>query len=234
MGEYKDQMDEILDEQRRKEESKEKFTLQKNEYVLILNGLNDDNVLNKKNEEDFEDELNKLKLKISRINEYVERFEEKKLRQNEWSKEEQQLLDKQVKINKSLDDIKYEIEKYEKELKQIDSKSTHHRQTVATIDSALPILHSDKTTAVNNENYLEAGKIHKNILAKTQQKESSIEKLKELNTKSEDIKGRLRVQRDEEVTLKQEMEDIKMKRHQLRFDLVMDHRVTIKQSLAAI
>merc|ERR1719189_2408084 len=107
-------------------------------------------------------------------------------------------MDEQVSVNKTVEKIKYEIERLEKELKQIEAKSTHHRQTVATIDSALPILHSDKTTAVNNENYLEAGKIHKNIQQKTRQKESSMETLKELNSKSESIKDRLRLQRDEE------------------------------------
>merc|ERR1712233_273258 len=128
-------MDEILEEQSRYELSKKKFNLQKNEYVLTLNSLNDDNQKNKRIEEEFENELNGLKLKISRINDSFERFEEKKIKQNEWSTEEQQLLDNQQKLDKKLDDIKYEIEKYEKELKKIDSKSIHHRQTIGTIDS---------------------------------------------------------------------------------------------------
>merc|ERR1712019_168335 len=131
-----------------------------------------------------------------------------KLRQNEWSKEEQQLLDKQVKINKSLDDIKYEIEKYEKELKQIDSKCIHHRQTVATIDSALPILHSDKTTAVNNENYLDAGKLHKQIQTKTAQKDKSLEELKNLNDKREEVKRKLKEEQSQSVVLKNDLENI--------------------------
>merc|ERR1719334_2324972 len=231
---YKDRMDEITEEQGRYQQSQEKFNLQKTEFLVTLSGLEPDKVKNKEAEDNLEDELCSLKKRMNRISESFDRFEDKKQRHSRWSEEEQRLLDEQVTVNKKVEKIKYEIERFEKELKQIDAKCTHHRQTVATIDSALPILHSDKTTAVNNENYLEAGKIHKNILAKTQQKESSIEKLKELNTKSEDIKGRLREQRDEEVTLKHQLEDIKMKRHQLRFDLVMDHRVTIKESLDAI
>merc|ERR1712115_740850 len=106
------------------------------------------------------------------------------------------------KINKSLDDIKYEIEKYEKELKQIDSKCIHHRQTVATIDSALPILHSDKTTAVNNENYLEAGKLHKQIQSKTVQKDKSLSELKSLNDKREEIKHKLKEEQNQSIELK--------------------------------
>merc|ERR1719334_1959433 len=231
---YKDRMDEITEEQGRYQQSQEKFNLQKTEFLVTLSGLEPDKVKNKEAEDNLEDELCSLKKRMNRISESFDRFEDKKQRHSRWSEEEQRLMDEQVTLNKKVESIKYEIERFEKELKQIDAKCTHHRQTVATIDSALPILHSDKTTAVNNENYLEAGKIHKNIQQKTAQKESSMQKLKELNSKSEDIKKRLRVQRDEEVTVKQEMEDIKMKRHQLRFDLVMDHRVTIKESLAAI
>jgi len=231
---YKDEMDEVEEEQNRYQQSQDKFNLQRTEYVMALNGLDQDNAINKKAEKEFEEELDRLKVRMTRISESFNRFEGKKERHNKWSEEEQRLMDEQVSVNKTVEKIKYEIERLEKELKQIEAKSTHHRQTVATIDSALPILHSDKTTAVNNENYLEAGKIHKNIQQKTQQKESSMEKLKALNTKSEDIKDRLKLQKDEEVTLKQQLEDIKRKRDQLRFDLVMDHRVTIKESLAAI
>jgi len=232
--EYKDQMDEILEEQSRYELSKKKFNLQKNEYVLTLNSLNDDNQKNKRIEEEFENELNGLKLKISRINDSFERFEEKKIKQNEWSTEEQQLLDNQQKLDKKLDDIKYEIEKYEKELKKIDSKSIHHRQTIGTIDSALPILHSDKRTAVNNENYLEAGKIHKQILHKTAQKDKSLEQLKALNDKREEIKQKLRDEQGQSVQLKNELENIRMKIHNQRFQLVMDHKSMIMESLEAL
>ncbi len=156
--------------------------------MINIHGLNDDNLTNKRNETEFEDELHALKLKISKINDSVERSEQKKQRHSEWISEEQRLLENHQKLNKKVGDIKYEIERYEKELKQIDSKCIQHRSTVSTIDSALPILHSDKTTAVNNENYLEAGKIHKQILHKTQQKEKSAEQLRGLNEKTMRIK----------------------------------------------
>jgi len=228
---YKTQMDEVQDEQSRYEQSKQKFNLQKNEFVVTLNGLSEDEEKNRTAEEELETELSGLKLKIAKINESFERFEEKQLRQNEWSREEQNLLDNQVKLNKKLDNIKYEIEKFEKELKQIDSKCTHHRQTIATIDSALPILHSDKQTAVNNENYLEAGKIHKQIQHKEQQKDKSLQSLKELNEKGDDIKTKLREKQTQDVQLKQQLDDIKIKLHEKRFQLIMDHRICIKESL---
>merc|ERR1712130_1037475 len=122
-------------------------------------------------------------------------------------------------------DKTYEIERFEKELKQIESKCIHHRQTVATIDSALPILHSDKTTAVNNENYLEAGKIHKQIQHK-------VEQIKMLNEKCDQIKQKLRDEKGQQIQLKQELENIKIKIHKQRFELIMEHRITIKESLS--
>ena len=232
--EYKDQTDEILEEQSRYEGSKNQFNLQKNEYVLALDRLNSDNDKNKEIEQEFERELERLQAKIARINESFERFEEKKKRQSEWSKEEQRLFDCKSRIDKKVEDKKYEIERYEKELKQIDSKCIHHRQTVATIDSALPILHSDKTTAVNNENYLEAGKLHKQIQTKTAQKDKSLEQLKSLNDKREEIKEKLKEEQSQSVDLKKQMEDITIEIHEQRFELIMDHRMAIKDSLNAL
>jgi len=167
-------------------------------------------------------------------NESFERFEEKKERQMEWNKEEQRLLDCKSRIDKKVEDKKYEIERFEKELKQIDSKCIHHRQTVANIDSALPILHSDKTTAVNNENYLEAGKLHKQIQTKTTQKEKSLEQLKSLNDKREEIKQKLKEEQCQYVELKKKTEDIGIEIHEQRFKLVMQHRIAIRASLDAL
>merc|ERR1711997_15316 len=134
-------------------------------------------------------------------------------------------FDCKTSIDKKVEDKKYEIERYEKELKQIESKCIHHRQTVATIDSALPILHSDKTTAVNNENYLEAGKIHKQIQHKIQQKDKSLEQIKMLDEKCDQIKQKLRDEKDQQIQLKQELENIKIKIHKQRFELIMEHRI---------
>merc|ERR1712228_653870 len=149
------------------------------EYLQTLNALTQDNDKNKEIEQEIGRELKRLQSKIAKINESFERFEDKKV-----------------------EDKKYEIERYEKELKQIDSKCIHHRQTVATIDSALPILHSDKTTAVNNENYLEAGKLHKQIQTKTAQKDKSLEQLKCLNDKREAIKQKLKEEQSQSIDLK--------------------------------
>merc|ERR1712228_103728 len=232
--EYKDQTDEILEEQSRYQLSKNQFNVQKNEYLQTLNALTQDNDKNKEIEQEFERELKRLQSKIAKINESFERFEEKKVRQNEWSKEEQRLFDCKTSIDKKVEDKKYEIERYEKELKQIDSKCIHHRQTVATIDSALPILHSDKTTAVNNENYLEAGKLHKQIQTKTAQKDKSLEQLKCLNDKREEIKQKLKEEQSQSIDLKKKMENITIEIHEQRFELIMDHRVAIKDSLNAL
>eukprot|EP01084_Bolivina_argentea_P251878 422621_1 len=231
---YSDQMDEINGEQSRYEQSKDKFNLQKNEFVLLLNGLNNDAIRTKQNETEFEDELNALKLKISKINDSFERFEEKKQRHTEWINEEHRLLENKIKLNKKMEIIKYAIEKYEKELKQIDSKCIQHRSTITTIDSALPILHSDKTTAVNNENYLEAGKIHKQIIHKTTQKEKSMEQLKILNDKTLKIKEKLHSEQNTYGGIKQELSDINIKIHKQRFNLITDERGIIKESISSI
>merc|ERR1712228_1159303 len=146
----------------------------------------------------------------------------------------QRLFENKAQIDKQVEDKTYEIERFEKELKQIESKCIHHRQTVATIDSALPILHSDKTTAVNNENYLEAGKLHKQIQTKTAQKDKSLEQLKCLNDKREEIKQKLKEEQSQSIDLKKKMENITIEIHEQRFELIMDHRVAIKDSLNAL
>merc|ERR1712129_608300 len=184
--------------------------------------------------QEFERELTRLQAKIAGINASFERFEEKKLRQNEWNREELRLFESKSDIDKQVEVKKYEIERYEKELKQIDSKCIHHRQTVATIDSALPILHSDKTTAVNNENYLEAGKLHKQIQSKTEQKDKSLSELKSLNDKREEIKHKLREEESQSVEMRNNLENITMEIHQQRFELLMDHRMATKDSLSVL
>eukprot|EP01083_Nonionella_stella_P126564 383136_1 len=229
---YGAQMDEISDEQSRYSKSKEEFNVQKNEYLIKLAGLTTDNEANRVVEQEFEDEIHSLKLRISKINSGFERFEEKEMRANEWRMEEERLLDEESKLNKKLSQIQYECEKYEKELKQIESKCVHHRQTIATIDSALPILCSDKSTAVNNENYLEAGKIHKTIQAKQQQKDQSLHVLKELNQKRSEIKTQLKQTQTQVMHgIKQECCEVRIKIDKQRFELICDHIHNIKLTL---
>jgi len=231
---YRERVSEIEGEQSRYQQSKAKFSREREDHLAALSALELEAQSNKEAEERFEDEVSALEMRASRIGASLARFRDKKGRESQWDAEERRLGEQEGTVRDTADKIKYEIEGSERALKQIDAQCACHGQTVSAIDSALPLLHSDKTVAVNNEKYLEAGKIHKEIVQKEAQREQSMERLAALGREREDIEGTLGGQREEEHALRQQMLAIQRKRHQLRFDLISDHRRTLRESLSAL
>jgi len=120
----------------------------------------------------------------------------------------------------------------QQELKIIELRSAHHREQVQAADETLPTLLSQKSLAVTEENYKEAGKIHIQIQNKTEQRKKSLTELEQSGQQRMALEGQNNEATEKEKQLEKELHDYQSKIDYARFCLLQDQKISLDATLS--